>query len=131
MGSAGHRLRAWQRIFVMLAICALAPRMLIPQGFMIAETGGSSVLAICTGHGPLDMSHDGHGLPRDHDHKKADAPCSGVGNLTSDSPPSATFVSVVFNRIASDFVGAGAADLMPGRGLAAPPPQSHAPPLNA
>jgi hypothetical protein len=128
MGWTCNRLAAWQRICLMLAVFALAPRMLIPQGFMIADTGGSSALAICTGHGPLSMGNDDHGAPKDQDHKKADAPCSGVGNLTSNAPPSAALVSVTFDQVTSDFFGVDAIDLMPGRGLAAPPPQSHAPP---
>jgi hypothetical protein len=111
-----------------LTMLALALKVLVPQGFMLSERGAGIPLVICTGHGPLVLSDDGHGGSKDPARKKSDAPCMGAGNVTPVAPSTLAAVSVSIVPVADRLPGDMALDLIPGRGLAAPPPQSHAPP---
>jgi len=108
-----------------LALAAVALRVLIPSGFMVAQTRGGFPLVICTGHGPLDLSGQTDPL---HGKKSAnDAPCAFAGHAAT-TPPSSfemiAAVGLVYVAPAIDRRG----DLVPGRGLAAPPPPSQGPP---
>jgi hypothetical protein len=111
-----------------LTMLALALKVLVPQGFMLSERGSGIPLVICTGHGPLMLSDNGHGGSKDPAHKKSDAPCMGAGNVTPVAPSTLAAASEPIVQIADRLPGGVSPDLIPGRGLAAPPPQSHAPP---
>jgi len=92
---------------------------------MVAETRGSFPLVICTGHGPLDLS--GKSDPIHGKKSTTDAPCAFSGHVAN-TPPASFVVSagvgLVYLAPAMDRWG----DLVPGRGLAAPPPPSQGPP---
>jgi hypothetical protein len=111
-----------------LTVLALAMKILVPQGFMVADRGAPFPLVICTGHGAAVFNVDAPGFPKAPAPKKSDQPCAFAGNITPPHPSAIAIVSetVVFSR---EIPGnARTFDLAPGRGLAAPPPQSHAPP---
>jgi hypothetical protein len=110
-----------------LALLAVALKVITPPGFMIAQTSGGFPLVICTGHGPLDLSGKSdpiHGKKSTHD-----APCAFSGHAAT-SPPASCVVSAAVDLVylapAIDRRG----DLVPGRGLAAPPPPSQGPPTS-
>ena len=111
-----------------LTALALALKVLVPQGFMLSERGPGIPLVICTGHGPLMLSDDGHGGSKNPAQKKSDAPCTGAGNVTPVAPSTLAAVSEPIVLVVDRLPGSVALDLIPGRGLAAPPPPSHAPP---
>jgi hypothetical protein len=126
---AGHRRSGW-RAFLTLAVLALVMKVAAPPGFMFAaEDRGAHgapafALVICTGHGPLDLGKDKGGQSK----QRADAPCAFAGHA---APPTPAFGAAI---PLADFAGYAApvavlADLIPGRGLAAPPPPSQGPPL--
>ena len=107
-----------------LAALALVMQVLVPQGFMVSAAGPPG-LVICTGHGPLVLTGE-HGPAKAP--KPQSAPvCTFVGHGVANTPP----VPLVLSTVSFAFVVATDAarfDLAPGRGLAAPPPRSHAPP---
>lgn len=108
-----------------LALLALALKVLCPPGVMVAETRGPTPFVICTGHGPLDLSRSS-----DHPHggkASLDAPCVFSGGASA-APPTAPLVPSSTAYVYSPARIGGSADLVPGRGLAAPPPPSHGPP---
>jgi hypothetical protein len=125
VGAHFNSLRRLRLGLAVLALAAVALRVLIPSGFMVAQTRGGFPLVICTGHGPLDMSSAGDPL---HGKKSSnDAPCAFAGHAAASPPASfavAAAVGLVYLAPAMDRRG----DLVPGRGLAAPPPPSQGPP---
>jgi hypothetical protein len=114
--------RGW---FIALATLALAMQVLVPRGYMVSQDRASPGLVICTGHGPLRLA-DRHQAPGKAP-KSSDAPCAFAAHGVSTPPPSLTPLAMVSFGYASDVV-TWTFDLAPGRGLAAPPPQSRAPP---
>ena len=128
MGWGRNRSQGWRSVCLTLTLLALALKVLVPQGYMVSERGPGFPLVICTGHGPLTLNEDGHGVPKDPIQKKSDAPCTGAGAVTPVTPSALTAVSELIVLVAEDLHSDKALDLIPGRGLAAPPPQSHAPP---
>ena len=125
MGWVERRSKGWRGVCLALAALALAIKVLIPQGFMVANQGGAFPLVICTGHGPAAERDDGKKGPAQ---KYSDAPCAFAGNITPPPPSAAAIPAEPYAAVAERLADDRAADLMPGRGLAAPPPQSHAPP---
>ncbi|HEY3888752.1 MAG TPA: hypothetical protein VGL73_09260 [Caulobacteraceae bacterium] len=118
---------AWRGVALTLAALVLALKIAVPPGFMIADAGAPVPIAICTGHGPLMLDH-GDGKSPNAPMHKTDAPCTGAGNVTPLSTPLADGAAALYVWAAT-VPGAGPAlDAAPGRGLAAPPPPSHAPP---
>jgi len=125
VGAHFNPLRRLRLGFVVLALLAVALKVLTPPGFMIAQNGGSFPLVICTGHGPLELS--GKADPVHGKTSTSDAPCAFSGHVAT--PPPALIVvgaavGLAYLAPAMDRRG----DLVPGRGLAAPPPPSQAPP---
>jgi len=132
----------YRGLAVALLVCALAMRMLVPSGFMIAP-GQGVTLILCPGQGamPMAMPHDmagmampGHDMgkhPGDkHQDKGDNLPCafSPVG-------ATANLVSVA-HPVPPRAVAATAPTLFrifaqPGLGLAAPPPPKTGPPAFA
>jgi hypothetical protein len=125
VGAHFHPFRRLRLGLAVLALAAVALKVLIPSGFMVAQTRGSFPLVICTGHGPLNLS----GRPDPIHGKKStsDAPCAFSGHVAT-TPPTSFVVSAAVGPAylapAIDRRG----DLAPGRGLAAPPPPSQGPP---
>jgi hypothetical protein len=134
----------YRGLAVVLLVCALAMRMLVPSGFMIAPGVHGATLVLCPGQGamPAAMPHDmgamampGHAMskpsdkhPDDKHQEKGDnlpcafSPVGATANLVSVAhpmPPVAVIaIAPTLFRI---FV-------QPGLGLAAPPPPKTGPP---
>ncbi len=117
--------------FVLLAALALALMLVLPAGTMLVGQGSAMQIVLCTGQGPLlaavDDAHpgDSHGPA---DQSAGDHPCAFAGHgaplLAAVAPP-AVLQPYTTAALPPAIVGR---DQLPGRGLAAPPPPSHAPP---
>ena len=113
-----------------MALAAMILRALLPVGWMPAAGGQ---IVICTGHGPslqaatllggLDDGGHQHAPTQKHDH-----PCAFSAHGVGAAPPIQNSDVTLLNWISIALVLPGARFLAPGRGLAAPPPPSHAPP---
>ncbi|WP_137863778.1 MULTISPECIES: DUF2946 family protein [unclassified Sphingomonas] len=69
MGAWRVFLREHRWLALWLIAAALAVKALVPQGYMLADTGGKTLtVAICDGSGPATMAIT---LPMDPDHAKA------------------------------------------------------------
>jgi hypothetical protein len=114
---------------VMLAALAILLRVLIPAGWMPA-TGDGFAITLCTGSGVMTgwIDKDGsvHKGERDHG-GKIDHPCAFAGLGAAFDLPTLVPPALPPLAAATAIVGA-AADLMIGRGLAAPPPPPTGPP---
>lgn len=120
----------WRRAALTLATIALVLKIAIPPGMMVGPpqvTAGLDIpLVICTGHGMLVISEPGS--PKQPGHRHTDAPCAFASSNATSTP---LLMAAISEPVRIEFVippTAGADDLAPGRGLAAPPPPSHAPP---
>lgn len=111
-----------------LALIALAVQVLIPPGYMPADLGGRMTLAICTGHGPMQMGSARPDGPRKSPDRSGDHVCAfaGHGAVTPANVPQVDVAERVELEVR---LPTGWRDLAPGRGLAAPPPPSQAPPF--
>ncbi|MDR3508676.1 MAG: hypothetical protein P4L64_12330 [Caulobacteraceae bacterium] len=114
--------------FIALALIAFVVRALVPAGFMVAQAQGGQgpAIVICTGHGPLTLAVQGeHKAPPAK--SRGDAPCvfTALGApLASPSIPDLARPAAIIASVSTPMP----ADLLPGRGLAAPPPPSQGPP---
>lgn len=116
--------------FLTLAAVAVALKVLVPPGFMLAaDTGRDLPIVLCTAYGAkvVHVSPDQAPVPADDDRGGHDAPCAFAGHAAAPTPPTAapfTHPRPVTEplRVAAPLATA------PGRGLAAPPPPSQAPP---
>lgn len=139
MGRWWSRLTRMQgRVGALLAVCAIAVRVLIPAGYMMAPTqgqGGLPAIVICTAQGAKTVSVDASGVvqngesaPKPADGKaNPDHGCVFAGAVTPLPVPSLALVP------AEAFVTVSRIDLpvghqRPGLGLAAPPPFKTGPP---
>lgn len=117
---------------------ALAMKILIPPGFM-PGTSLAQPLVLCPGQAPMPMTSGmamasmGHGSHHDsdgHSHDGNDHPCTfaglGATALAADlhGPLLSPVPAVRAPALAALYAVAS------GRGMAAPPPPSHAPPRN-
>ena len=122
-----QRRAGWRGVFLTLALLALAMKVAAPPGFMFAPTspGSPFTLMICTGHGPLILgtSHHKGGASQ----SKSEAPCAFAGHA---APPTPAFGPEIAVAAYAHAIQPTAIrfDLVPGRGLAAPPPPSQGPP---
>jgi len=124
-GPRGAGTRLWAVAFGILALLVQA---LVPQGFMVAREGDRSAIVICTGHGPLLSSDDLRGYPAKAPEHKSSMVCDFAGHgggLASAALP----VLAVPTLWSHPDMDAPSLEVAPGRGLAAPPPPSQAPPL--
>ena len=104
-------------------------RAFLPAGWMPAEGGR---LVICTGQGAVTVESSKLGLPFGEPSQQApsgkhDAHCAfaGLGAATAPGPLAIPkLLTVTFIEVSTP----GHSFITPGRGLAAPPPPSHAPP---
>ncbi len=110
-----------------LAIAALFLQVLVPPGFMVGQTAGGPAIVVCTGHGPLQIRSQSPGKPATPSKSADSATCvfAGHGGVAP-APVLSIPMSTRFAIVAEPAVAAP--DLLPGRGLAAPPPPSQAPP---
>lgn len=130
MGKTWARSRGeTRRALLALAFVALAFKVLVPPGFMVAQDPAGRFLSIviCTGHGPLTIPSP-HGSKAPPVRPKSDTPCAFAGQSVSPPPADLTVGSapIAVPAIVSD---RPVPSVRPGRGLAAPPPPSQAPPV--
>ena len=119
----------WRGAAFLLALTALLINILVPPGFMTAASGQGPALVICSGHGPVSVAPDDLAGTHKSPKSKPDAPCTFAGHGVATAPALAIAAAVqVFSSVPD--VAPVLADLTPGRGLAAPPPPSQAPPIN-
>jgi hypothetical protein len=122
---------------MMLAVLALALKVLVPPGTMIAapDQGASFPLVLCTGHGPLTVdsatlfggAEAGKKAPAEK--SSHDAPCTFAGHgAAAPTPDLHVFERVVFVAYADAPHIRALRDVVPGRGLAAPPLPPRGPP---
>jgi hypothetical protein len=116
----------WRGVFLTLVVLALAMKVIVPPGFMLASDAGAPRIAVCTGHGAMAMNDpSGSKAPA---HKTSDTPCAFAGSVTPPAPALVATIAEPLAIVVELLAGQTPDDLAPGRGLAAPPPQSHAPP---
>jgi hypothetical protein len=114
--------------FAVLAMLAFLLQLAVPQGFMLAQTGGQPVIVICTGHGPLLAPIDDRGLPAKAPKPKPGAICAFAGHGGTPTPaPILALAAIRFEPAVA--IAQPSLSTAPGRGLAAPPPPSQAPPI--
>lgn len=116
-----------RRSFFALAVLALLIRIVCPPGVMVSDVGRDGpALVICTGHGPMALKtgHDGPTRP------SADQTCPFSAAQAAAPPPLMVRVGGAAERFAPQPRLIVAAHVVPGRGLAAPPPPAQAPPLS-
>jgi hypothetical protein len=124
------RLNGWRRAgAAIVALLALTVRLAAPTGWMLAPGDGHAAprLVICTGHGPADLS----GRPLGPSHapgRSIEHPCVFAGAATPPAPQAPAVPLATPTPVAADVPVVAFRDQRPGRGLAAPPPPSHAPP---
>lgn len=125
MGLAAIRSGALRGVLLTLAALALVVRIAIPQGTMVSGPAGMTglQLVICTGSGPMKAP--------DAPAQKStpDKACAFAGHGSAGAPEPAPQVETAQFTAFVQPAGAVPADLIPGRGLAAPPPPSLGPPL--
>ncbi len=132
-------LSRWAAVFHVLALIALATTIVLPRGYMAASGDDGRVrIVMCTGYGPVSVTPPPElakrlmpGPHRQDDDRQDShaAPCPYAGNA---APLSASGSYAVpgpafdHGRLAQARPTEG---IEPGRGMAAPPPPSQAPPL--
>lgn len=114
-----------------LALLALAFNVLVPQGFMTVAGSGGIRIVICTGAGAVTAL-----VAADADHPHGDTArghaqdCAFAGHAAPPAPPLAPALLLQRFAIVAAPVAAWRIGLFPGRGMAAPPPPSQAPPAS-
>ena len=116
-----------RHLLAALALLALAFTIAVPPGFMV-HAGSSFPIVVCTGHGPATIAFDGHGRPTKAPANRSDHVCPFAGNGAVPFAPNAAFAGRPLPVSHGIAVVLPIPDMVPGRGLAAPPPPSHAPP---
>jgi hypothetical protein len=129
MSMFGAHRRKLAAIAGLLAWMALAMRVLVPAGFMPAATPLGPQIVICTGAGPISVADPAGAAesPGDETPKKVDHPCAPAGFAAEAMPETFAFASRSV-EVSSAAAPPARPDLVPGRGLAAPPPPATGPP---
>jgi hypothetical protein len=116
-------------VAMIFAVLLLVFQLAIPQGFMLSAGPQGPAIVVCTGHGPLTLQTGEPGRPSKAPHAKSDGACPFAGHggapLTPEPP---TPTAAAYGAVAV-LDALKAPDLLPGRGLAAPPPPSRGPPV--
>jgi hypothetical protein len=115
-------------VFLTLAMLALVLRVLVPQGFMVADQAAGPGLVICTGHGPLTLVSGDHGAKAPERKPVGQTACVFAGANTPPQPSPAAPVHQPLTLVLAAPLDLRRPDDRPVRGLTAPPPPSHAPP---
>lgn len=121
--------------WLMLLVGVLLARGLTPEGWMpVASAAGGIQFTLCPGAGPahvMTMTADGkmHHKPAGKG-QAADHPCAFAGVAMADPQPPLPVVSAPI-RPDSIAPQIPVATIIPGRGLAAPPPPATGPPALA
>jgi len=119
------------------ALMALFVRALVPDGYMLAQaetaTGRYLTLELCDAHGAkpqlldLDTGEIVDAPIDDGGGSEPQPPCVFAGFASMGAPP-AVGVQLIEFAFAGEIDFAEVRDLMPGRGIAAPPPPPTGPP---
>lgn len=126
-GSGRHKVLA-----LAVLVCALAMRLLVPQGWMPISDSHGFRFTLCSGTGPMEMSAAMPGMASHHDKSGHDRPMQDHPNAFANL--GLTLIEPTF--VAPLLMAAVALDPKPltvaiGRGLAAPPPPATGPPIPA
>ena len=123
----------WRGTLVALSLFALTLRLLIPAGFMPGKSL-SMPIVVCTGQGPMLMTMN-VAMDPDHRSEPGQTPSHGSGHscdFASLGAPALFATPIVASMaptvVADDGITTPRPQTAPGRGIAAPPPPSHAPP---
>lgn len=129
----------WASAFYAAAFLALALRALIPAGYMLGPGAGANALVVTLcGGGGLEARLDpktgavelgGHAPAHDSQSDHSHAPCAFAAVAPLAAPTDAEMR--LAPRAAGMSFAVATASLIPGRGLAAPPPWSTGPPALA
>lgn len=130
--------RVLKQASLLLAMLAIAVKVLIPAGYMLSAQvgpGGSPTMVICTGHGEFVVAVDANGKPSapdpskpgDGKSKAGDHPCTFASASVAHAAPAA-FAIVAPIRLAWLPPPPRLTTQRPGLGLAAPPPYTTGPP---
>lgn len=127
--------------WLMLLVCVLVARGLGPDGWMPGKTAtGAFAIVACDGMQPADpapmpmamgmtMSHDASHHAPDKS-QSSGHPCTFAGIGIADAPPPALAIGAPLAPYAAVATPVAVA-IVPGRGLAAPPPPATGPPAFA
>ncbi|MEI6441362.1 MAG: hypothetical protein WCO83_14285 [Alphaproteobacteria bacterium] len=126
MDRAKRTLGVWRSVALALSVLAIALKSLTPSGFMLADQGSGFPLVICTGQGPLVIAD--HGDQKAPAHKTSETPCAFAGLGTPLAPEPMGQIAAISPIELHAILQTPWIDHRPERRLAAPPPQSHAPP---
>lgn len=125
-----RRRTSWRTLFAMLALAAMSLKMAVPTGFMPGDSLARPLI-LCPGQGSLSAMHMVHGrkgAPPTSPHHVPDHLCAfaGLGLASLPLPLADPLIAPIPSGSVVTVIAIGA--IAPGRGLAAPPPPSHAPP---
>ena len=116
--------------------CALALRMLVPQGWMPVSDGHGFRITMCSGRGPMEMDMVMPGMAMKHGHSDhgqqpmQDHPCTFAHLALALAEPVLPALALPPLARAEALAGKPAGIAI-GRGLAAPPPPATGPPVLA
>jgi hypothetical protein len=135
--SSAARTGALRHVCLTLAMLAVALKVLIPAGFMVASPSTASAgfpLVLCTGHGAVAVEAAdlalGAGKKTPAEKPAHDAPCAFAGHAAAAPPPAPYPVeAAAFAPTPAPQPQMLRRDLAPGRGLAAPPLPARGPPI--
>ena len=129
MGCAGRETGIVRRLAALLAIVALTLSVLAPPGYMVARQAGGVAVVICTGHGPVTLTVQKGPADQRPGKARQNSVCAFASHGMASAPPVLAMQDAASFAHAAAFAIAGRHDLLPGRGLAAPPPPSQGPPI--
>ena len=116
--------------------CALALRMLVPEGWMPVSDAQGFRITLCTGTGPMDMTMAMPGMAMKHGHTDhgpqpmQDHPCTFAHLGLAFAEP--LLPALALPPLArAEALAAKPLAIAIGRGLAAPPPPATGPPILA
>lgn len=123
----------WRRVFMTLAVLALALKVAAPAGYMVdASASGAPAIVLCTAQGAVMIKPQGdHHRGPEAPGKAHDAPCAFAGHgaaFLAAEPVDGRIVAAV---VYAPFAPPAAAEAVPGRGLTAPPLPARGPPQAA
>lgn len=112
--------------------CALALRMLVPQGWMAVSDNHGLRFVLCSGTGPLEMTMAMPGMAGHHDQSGHDRPMQDHPNAFANLGLALIEPMLIEPLLlAAVALEPKALTVAIGRGLAAPPPPSTGPPIPA
>lgn len=122
--------RSHRGVVLTLALLALAFKIAIPPGYMVAAATNSLPFAIviCTAQGAVVV--DPGGSHEDSEASNHDAPCVFAGHGLGAEPPERNSHLVRPTLAYHPIAPTPSCEATPGRGLCAPPPPARGPPLS-